>query len=668
MADKIKLLPDIVANQIAAGEVVQEPASVVKEMMENALDAGAKRIDVEFTNGGLSCITIVDNGCGMSPIDARMAFDRHATSKIATIDDIYTLRTLGFRGEALASIAAVSEITLRTRQKDDDIGTETIIKFGDYESQKPVMTPAGSCFKVLNLLSNVPARRKFLPEQGYRLSTAIRAEFNRIALCNPDVELHLIEKLQKCEEGKRNEAKLINISLRPSSLAGRIVDVIGNSIKNNLLEVGADTSIVKIKGYIGRPEVAKKRNSEQYLFVNGRFFKSPYISKAIFKAYEKLIPSDYFPSYFIYIEVDPEMVDVNVSPQKTEVKFTYSEHIWQILNAAVRETLAKTGGVPLMDFDSESNVEIPISQRGAVYDEPKSAYNEMYNPFLIEDENDESNDNDDTGKISDYAREGYLNTRAGSAGGSRQRRMPVNTIKPNGEFGAEFSTANDVWEVTGSSSEEEFDDFESGMGFVGTQSAGNGELPIEERAAFRSVTYIGNGYAAALYGNSFVLVDLRRAAERVLYEQYLLLMGNNSSTSQQLLFPEKIVLSNDEYALLEENTARFAALGFDLKPEGGGTVTILGVPAETDDEDMERLLLELLHTFSLPLDSERLRNENIAAAMARSNAGKTVRNMSDSGAAQLLERLSITENTAFSPAGKRIMTVMTADDIKHKLG
>ena len=368
MADKIRLLPEVVANQIAAGEVVNRPSSVVKEMMENALDAGATSVKVNFRDGGKDLIQIVDDGCGMSPIDARMAFDRHATSKIGAVEDIYALHTFGFRGEALASIAAVAQVELRTRQEGDEVGTQTEINGGQFASQTPVMCPVGSQFFVRNLFYNVPARRRFL-DKSTTSASHIKTEFQRIALCNPQVAFELYA----------NDAPVY--TLQASSLAGRIVDVVGRHIKQNLLEVEADTSIARIEGYIGRPAAAKKRNSEQYLFVNGRFFKSSYLTSAILKAYEKLIPENCQPSYFLFLTIDPGRIDVNVHPQKTEVKFADEEAVWQIINAAVRETLAKTGAVPLMDFDRDGVVEIPVLQRGAVYSEPQAMSNSDYNPF-----------------------------------------------------------------------------------------------------------------------------------------------------------------------------------------------------------------------------------------------------------------------------------------------
>lgn len=371
MADKIRLLPEVVANQIAAGEVVNRPSSVVKEMMENAIDAGAASVKVNFRDGGRELIQIVDDGCGMSPIDARMAFDRHATSKIRDVEDIYALHTFGFRGEALASIAAVAQVELRTRQADDEMGTQTEINGGQFAGQRPVMCPVGSQFFVRNLFYNVPARRRFL-DKSTTSAAQIKSEFQRVALCNPQIAFELYA----------NDAPVY--SLPASSLAGRIVDVVGRHIKQNLLEVGAETSIASIAGFIGRPAAAKKRNTEQYLFVNGRYFKSTYLTSAVMKAYEKLIPVNAQPSYFLYLNIDPGRIDVNVHPQKTEVKFADEEAVWQIVHAAVRETLAKTGAVPLMDFDSEGQVDIPVLQRGVVYNEPKAMSNNDYNPFREE--------------------------------------------------------------------------------------------------------------------------------------------------------------------------------------------------------------------------------------------------------------------------------------------
>ena len=530
MADRIKLLPEVVANQIAAGEVVNRPSSVVKEMMENAIDAGARSVKVNFRDGGKELIQIVDDGCGMSPIDARMAFDRHATSKISSLDDIYALKTFGFRGEALASIAAVSQVELRTRQAEDEVGTLTTVNGGEFVSQTLAACPVGSQFYVRNLFYNVPARRKFL-EKSTTSTGQIKSEFQRVALCNPQVGFELL----------MNDQPLYR--LPAASLASRIVDVVGRHIKQNLLEVDADTSIVRVTGFVGRPAAAKKSNSsEQYLFVNGRYFRSPYFFKAILKAYEKLIPDACSPSYFLYLTIDPSRIDVNVHPQKTEVKFADEEAVWQIINAAVRETLAKTGAVPLMDFDQTDSVEIPVLTKGAVYREPKAMSNESYNPFRA-----------------DYASD-------------VSERMPdVDFSGFDAPYDGEMPAGKGV------GAEDRYDEMIPSAGFAPTEmefipSAGE---PVQQRlmdgpaACFSGVTVLGNGYASALYGGKWVVVDLRRARERVLYDNYLLLLTNGSSVSQQLLFPERLAFSENEYALLEENAVDFAALGFDLEFCGG---------------------------------------------------------------------------------------------------
>lgn len=632
MASRIRLLPEVVANQIAAGEVVEEPASVVKEMMENAIDAGAGCVKLIVRNGGADLIQIVDDGCGMSAIDARLAFDRHATSKIASVEDIYALKTFGFRGEALASIAAVSQVELRTRLAEDEFGTETLISGGEFISQKPVMTPVGSNFQVKNLFYNVPARRKFLREPS-KLAANVKAEFQRVALCYPDIAFELTMSGNQI------------YNLRRATLLSRIVEVVGGiKIKQNLLEINADTSIVKLKGYVGTPELSKKRNSEQYLFVNGRYFKSPYLNKAVVKAYEKLIPNNHFPSYFIYMTIDPDRIDVNVSPKKTEIKFADMDAVWQIVNAAVRETLAKTGIVPMMDFDNESNIEIPLS-RGIVYEEPRSAVDETYNPFLIPD--------DDDGNGATPAARTYPSAMSGS------RQHSANSsygLAPNSEFGINGPNIYN----------EEFDEFISGSGSPISGSLLQ-DIPAE-KPSFASAVYLGGGYASAMFNNRLTLIDLRRAKERILYENRLMLLNSTSSVSQQLLFPERLTVSNDEYSILEENAAEFETLGFDLDFEGNCTIAVKGVPIEAGDDNIDELLYELIKVFETPVSIADLKREKIAAAMARSGASHAPKNVSEEELQALLDQLLQSGNIRFSPSGKAILAEITTDDIRNKLG
>ncbi len=653
MADRIRLLPEVVANQIAAGEVVNRPASVVKEMMENSIDAGATRVQVNFRDGGRDLIQIVDDGCGMSPIDARMAFDRHATSKIAAVEDIYALSTFGFRGEALASIAAVAQVELRTRQEGDDVGTCTEINGGQFVSQTPVMCPVGSQFYVRNLFYNVPARRRFL-DKSTTSAAQIRTEFQRVALCNPHIGFELYS----------NDAPVY--TLAASSLAGRIVDVVGRHIKQNLLEVEADTSIARVEGFIGRPAAAKRRNTEQYLFVNGRFFKSAYLTGAILKAYEKLIPENCTPSYFLYLTIDPSRIDVNVHPQKTEVKFADEDAVWQIVNAAVRETLAKTGAVPLMDFDREGGVEIPVLERGAVYSEPRAMSDESYNPFREEyvDPSAPEPDTDFTGfdvpyraggsRVSDAPAAPYGSSRTGSPG--------------TGIFGGGFTLSDEG---------ETFEEYVSGgvqhaeseLEFIpSAEDAEQQFLEIESRPSFTDPLPLAGGYVAALLGERLVVVDVRRARERILYENYLRMLGNGSSVSQQLLFPERLELSGDEYALLEENAVDVAALGFDLDYLGDGAVEVRGAPADLPAEGIDRMLYDLLQTFSLPVAAGDVRRERIAAAMALGAVRGAMRTLTREEAAALLEQLAGSDNFSYSPSGKAIFAEIPPEDIRTRLG
>ena len=662
MADKIRLLPEVVANQIAAGEVVNRPSSVVKEMMENALDAGATSVKVNFRDGGKDLIQIVDDGCGMSPLDARMAFDRHATSKIGAVEDIYALHTFGFRGEALASIAAVAQVELRTRQEGDEVGTQTEINGGQFASQTPVMCPVGSQFFVRNLFYNVPARRRFL-DKSTTSASHIKTEFQRIALCNPQVAFELYA----------NDAPVY--TLQASSLAGRIVDVVGRHIKQNLLEVEADTSIARIEGYIGRPAAAKKRNSEQYLFVNGRFFKSSYLTSAILKAYEKLIPENCQPSYFLFLTIDPGRIDVNVHPQKTEVKFADEEAVWQIINAAVRETLAKTGAVPLMDFDRDGVVEIPVLQRGAVYSEPQAMSNSDYNPFREEyidptapDPNEDFTGFDvpyrDGGAVSDNSAAGFRTGGGRSAapafprGGGRSG-LPATD---DGEF-EEFESGGGFEIASGGG----FDD--SALDFIPSEAAPEQQrFDMAQRPEFTDPMPLPGGYVAALLGGRFVVVDVRRARERVLYEDYLRMLGNGSSVSQQLLFPERLVLSGDEYALLEENAVEFASLGFDIDFCGEGAVEVKGTPADMPADAVDKLLFELLQAFATPVSLADVRREKIATVMARSGSKGAGRMLSREEAAALLTQLADTGSFSFSPSGKAITAEITPEDLRAKLG
>ena len=656
MADRIQLLPEVVANQIAAGEVVNRPASVVKEMMENAIDAGASCVKVNFRDGGKELIQIVDDGCGMSALDARMAFDRHATSKIRSVEDIYRLHTFGFRGEALASIAAVSQVELRTRQAEDELGTVTEIHGGAFLSQQPVVCPVGSQFFVRNLFYNVPARRRFL-EKSTTSAKQIRCEFQRVAMCHPDVSFELYA----------NDAPLYQLPV--GSLATRIVDLMGRSLKQNLLEVDASTSIASVKGYVGRPAAAKQRNQEQFLFVNGRYFKSPYLVSALMRAYEKLIPQTAQPSYFLFLEIDPSRIDVNIHPQKTEVKFADEEAVWQIVHAAVRETLAKSGSVPMMDFDAEQNVEIPVMGRGVIYNEPSAVQNNEYNPFsdsYIDPSAPDPNKNyrgfdvpyeGTTPTLSDHAftpstpRSSYGRSPLPFAGGEEE----FDDFSSSGLTGG-FTLPTELQD------EEEFVEFASG----GAQEEVQLAMPVV-KPQFHHPIAIGSALALAQLEGQTAVVDLRRAEERVLFEDYLKLSRTSHGVSQQLLFPEEVILAREEYERLQEHEVELAALGFDLEFGPEERVGVCGLPADMATEELETVLYELIGLFAEPcLTAERCR-ERTAAVLAASGARRLPKVLGEEQLVALLERLAEVENFSFSPSGKPIFSILSIEELRAKL-
>ena len=640
-SNTIMLLPEIVANQIAAGEVVNGPANVVKEMMENSLDAGATSVSVNYRNGGKDLIQIIDNGKGMSNVDARMAFDRHATSKIRSIEDVYALHTFGFRGEALASIAAVAEVELRTRREEDELGTLTEISGGTFRSQKPVSCSKGSQFMVRNLFYNVPSRRKFIDGDNSRLSSQIKSEFMRVALCYPDVEFEL----------RQNDALVY--SLQPTNRKGRIIDVVGKHIKQNLLDVEVDTSVAHIEGFVGRPQAAKKRNNEQYLFVNGRYFNSVAMQRAIVRAYEKLIPEGCMPSYFIYITVNPDMVDVNVHPQKTTVKFADHDLILEILQAAVRETLAKTGAVPMMDFSDEQRIDIPVlGHAERRYSEPRTATNSAYNPFDREYI-------DPTAPMPDTPFTGFDVPYDGSMPPSKPRNIaPVAHDMELYDYPSTTHMESVVEYIDEDGTEVEEQEFD----FI--ESAGLSA----ERREFGEVMYVGSGYAVAIYGGSVVLVSLRRAKERLLYEDIIRSLGAGAVPVQRMFFAEELILSLEEYTLLENYATEFAALGFEIEYRGEGAISVSGRPAVIDmTTPIDELLYELLHSLDMGEalgDRERRRMAELMAVRGSHNYGG---GLNSASASELLRRLSECDNPSFTPSGCPIMAELTLDEIKAKL-
>lgn len=615
---KIRVLPDSVANQIAAGEVVGSPASVVKEMTENAIDAGASLVTVNFRADGRELVQVIDNGCGMTPADARLAFDKHATSKITSLEDIYNLSTFGFRGEALPSIAAVSEVELVTRTEGDTLATKVVIEGGEFRSQEMVVGAKGCNFKVSNLFYNVPARRKFL-ESSEREANKIKCEFRRVALCHPEVAFMLY----------KDDAPIYNLPV--GTLRSRIAGVMGRSIAAQLLEVSTSTTIVKVEGYVGRPEFAKKRKDEQYFFINGRFFKSPYLHKAVMAAYEKLIPAGLTPSYFLYLTVDTQKVDVNVHPQKTEVKFSEESEIWQIVNAAVREALAKTGAIPMMDFEDEGEVQIPVfeSARERGFEEPRSTLNPFYNPFTA------------TPKT---AGEGVQ----GGGGSSGRSFLSDNAepypMTPEDEVEREFESAI-------------ADFIENGEPTV--------ERPLKlemEADVFKGAVALSGGYAATSLGGRLAIVDLARAREVLLYKRYMMMLGSGNSVSQTLLFPERMVLSQDDVTTLSENYDYFAVFGFDFTVVDGNSVDLLALPADLPHAELEDTLYDMLDSLRDGVDlSSQRRKERLAQILSRTRG---VKSLTQGELEAVLESLEGCKEDSLTPDGRAVVRVLDVAEVK----
>ena len=692
MENKIRLLPEIVANQIAAGEVVDNPASAIKEMMENSIDAGASSVTVNFRNAGLELIQIVDDGCGMSPMDARMAFDRHATSKIETFEDVYRLQTFGFRGEALASIAAVAQVELRTRQADDEIGTVTIVNGGEFISQTPTMCPVGSQFLVRNLFYTAPARRKFNNDRT-KMVNAIKRVFRQVALCNPQIRFELLS----------NDMPII--TLPAGSLQERIIGVVGRHIKSNLLEVDVDTTIVKVQGYVGRPVAAKQRNAEQYLFVNGRYFNSQRIYRAIMKAYEKLIPDKEYPSYFLYLTIDPERVDVNVSPHKTDVHFADAEEVNQIVTAAVRSTLAKSGSVAMMDFDNSVAIDIPVlgSASAAIYAEPRSTSQSDYNPFredyvgAVEPSVEIETAFDDPFELAHRS-----GVQTPSPAPKPKAKAPTNSLHdvawqemaavsdfaltaapqtpPQSEVVFEWSNEeemDDCREIESSISapemeielqteiEQESDDEQSTLEFVPTVV--QSQIEYEQTLSFSGVMPLSGGYAIAMNGAQAMVVDLRRAKERVLYDSYIKQLGIGSMASQKLLFPERLTLDEDDYQLLAEHEVEFVALGFELSLLSDGVVELTAIPSSITGEQADTLLYELLQEVASQGNATERMRSDMARVMAVRGSRIAEQGLKSDEAMAMLQSLAKCENYSFTPSGRSIMAPLTTEELKSKL-
>lgn len=625
MSDIIQLLPDSVANQIAAGEVIQRPASVIKELVENAVDAGAKRIDVLVVDAGKTSIQVIDDGKGMSVTDARLAFERHATSKIRQAGDLFSLHTMGFRGEALASIAAVAQVELKTRQASEDIGTSLSISGCKVLNQEPVACPVGSNFLIQNLFFNVPARRKFLKSNTTELNN-ILAAFERIVLVYPNIHFTF----------HSNDTELMNLRACGESYRQRIIDVFGKRLNQNLLPLNVDTTVCNIHGFIGKPESARKKNQHQYFFVNGRFMKHPYFNKAVMTPFERLIPQGEQVPYFVYFDVPAEDIDVNIHPTKTEIKFENEQTIWQILMAAVKESLGKFNDVPSIDFDTEGKPDIPVfHQQDDAFDfaMPKVDYNPQYNPFSSNPRQSAIPNN------WEELYEGIDSTNAGQSEVQQLGEFDETTLFPN------FSA-------------------EADMQSSPVASSLNGGNIIEEKSPAH-YQYKGK-YIMTAVKSGLMIIDQHRAHIRVLYDDYRKQLADKTGTTQKMLFPEMIQFSPSDAVIFSKILPDMTSLGFDMSDLGGGSYAIGGIPSGLEGLNAVNLINDIVGLASentLSVDDEI--NHTVALGLARNAAIPYGQVLSNKEMENLVNELFASSNVNYAPDGKTIIAILSQSEIDH---
>lgn len=614
MSDIIRLLPDSVANQIAAGEVIQRPASVIKELVENSIDAGAKEVHILITDAGRTCIQVIDDGKGMSETDARVSFERHATSKIRKAADLFALTTMGFRGEALASIAAVAQVDLKTRPEDEELGTVISISGSTVERQETVSCAKGSNFSVKNLFFNVPARRKFLKSNQTELSN-ILAEFERIVLVHPDVAFTL----------HSNDVELFHLPV--SSLRMRIINVFGKKLNQQLLNVNVDTSLIKISGYVGKPDSSRKKGAHQYFFVNGRYMRHPYFHKAVMEAYESLVPAGEQISYFLYLDVDPADIDVNIHPTKTEIKFENEVPIWQILAASVKESLGKFNEVPSIDFDTEGMPDIPAYDSAAPIQPPKLNFNPNFNPF--------------------------------QKSGSTYSRPKV-------EWEDLYEGIERAEQKTQHSYEPDVIDYEAFQ---------EKEPESEQATLYEDETVMEKSMLQFQFKGRFILtsvksglmiIDQHRAHVRVLFDQYLEQIKNRQGVAQGVLFPEILELPASEAAVLQEISDDLSAIGFELTNLGGGSYAINGVPSGIEGLSPVQLIRNMVHTaMEKGCDVKEEVHNTLALTLAKAASIVYGQVLGNDEMTKLVDSLFACAMPNYTPDGKTVLSVFKEDEIER---
>ena len=623
MSDIIHLLPDSVANQIAAGEVIQRPASVIKELVENAIDAEACNIHVLVTDAGKTCIQVIDDGKGMSETDARLSFERHATSKIREASDLFALRTMGFRGEALASIAAVAQVELKTRLEAEELGTKLAIAGSKVESQEAVSCPKGSNFSIKNLFFNIPARRQFLKANSTELSN-ILTEFERIALVHPEVAFSLYS----------NDSELFNLPV--SSLRQRILAVFGKKLNQQLLSVDVNTTMIKISGYVAKPETARKKGAHQYFFVNGRYMRHPYFHKAVMDAYEQLIPIGEQISYFLYFEVDPANIDVNIHPTKTEIKFENEQAIWQIISAAVKESLGKFNAVPSIDFDTEDMPDIPAFEQNLPPEPPRVQYNSDFNPF-------KTSSSGSGGGVTGYSRQKveWEDLYGGLEKASKMNRPVINEPEAEPDY---FSPA-----------EPEAPAVVPSTLYANESIVEKGNLHLQFKGRF-ILTSVKSG---------LMLIDQHRAHIRVLFDRYMMQIRQKQGMSQGVLFPEILQLPVSEAAVLQSIMDDLSAVGFELSDLGGGSYAINGIPAGIEGLNPVELVRSMLHTAMEKGNDVKEEVQSILAlTLSRAAAIVYGQVLSNEEMVNLVDNLFACVAPNYTPDGKVVLSTIKEEEIE----
>lgn len=598
--DKIKLLSDAIANQIAAGEVVQRPASVVKELLENSIDAGATNITLIVKDSGKALIQVIDNGSGMSPTDARMCFERHATSKIKESIDLFNIRTMGFRGEAMASIAAVAQIEMRTKRNDDELATLIKIEGSDFKEQEFVQSPKGTNIAVKNLFFNVPARRKFLKSNPVEMKHIIE-EFQRVALAHSDVQFSLFH----------NDIEILNLPI--GKLSKRIVDALDKSYRDQLAKCEIETDIVKVTGYVGKPQSAKKTKGDQYFFVNKRFIKSAYLNHAVLSAFESTIPQGSHPFYTLFLEINPENIDINIHPTKTEIKFDNEQAIYAVLRSAVKQALGAYNLTPSIDFDSDINI----------------------------------------GNITQSF---------------KPSQVSVPTIKPSTSSAYKSSELNNkdnvqywerMFESFGSSINEEPEPQQQ----VLFQSKAN-RVEEFDKSEEANIIQIHNTYLLTQVKSGLMIIHQKNAYERVFYERYLKEINSSTANSQQLLFPKTVSLSALDYALSLDIIDMIRSIGFSVEEFGNNTYLISGVPSQFTDEDEAVLFKSIIESYKENENHrESSKKETMAKTLAKKNATRMVKSLDKKEMNSLVNQLFETSMPSINPDGKPVMTILTLDRV-----